>query len=856
MKNKKQFFHGVLFAFFAVVLVLPVSGAGACAVPKMKVQWQNGIFGSGIGLSGISLYDLDRDDKLEIIAGGSESTFGSDNFWYILKKHGASYSQIWISRTYPSISRIVVGDINDDSVPEIYVCTADGSIYVYNGRTRKETGLISVGAAVKSMVIADVDSDGSKEIVATDGTKIYVYSGTFGIKWVSSAYGGDDIAVGNVDNDPDPEIVTTVEDTNGYVIDGVSHELKWNYPNGFGYLLRLSDIDSDGKDEIIGADSWYYITAFDADMKSPKWQITTDLDIDALQVVDTDADGIPEILYGDGQWGAIHCYNAVSTTEMWFIDNPEHGVTDIAFGDVDRDGSAEVIWGAGASSTGPDYLYVADAVNHTIEWSNIHVDGPLSAVDVGDIDGDKEDEIVMVSFDSNSGYDSGVIHIFDATTHRLKWQHMLDNMDWMGVRSVKIRDVDGDGKREFVVTTANIYDGMIQVYNGSTHQLKRQSAGYDGNYFTAIDIGDVDNDGKVEIVAGQGKEHTGAPGVYVIVFDGLTLTEKWKSINLPSTDWGEVYDVKIGDLDGDGHKEIMASVAGDRVYVFDGVTHQMKWLGNVPAYALEAADMNGDSHKELLIGKEDGTVEVYNGLTFAFKAAYKIGNSAVVGLRVDDINGRAGRAEWLVSDSSTFYVFDHSAEKIMTSNIDLGDSVAAYNHINVRDLDDDGKKEIVIGTSYILAQFEVALTPLAPACTKAKAISPTEIRLRWSDFADNEKGFYIERKAGTCRAAEPWSQIASVGANVTVYFDSTVTPSSDYSYRVRAYNSNGNSSYSACSHAFTSASGILVSPSTSEAPSTSSITTFVTLPDCSDDETGFEVMERPITVFGYHQRKR
>ena len=362
------------------------------------------------------------------------------------------------------------------------------------------------------MAIADVDSDGSKEIVATDGMKIYVYSSTFEAKWVSTAYGGQDIAVGNVDNDLHPEIVTTVEGAHGYVIDGVTHKLKWDYPNGFGYRVRLAKIDGDARNEIIGADSWYYITAFDADIKSPKWQITTDLDIDAFQVVDTNGDGIAEILYGDGQWGSINCYNAVSASMMWSINNPDHGVTDIAYGDVDGDGSAEVIWGAGATSTGADHLYVADSVTRSIKWQSTHIDGPLSAVDVGDLDGDGRKEIVMVSFESNSGYDSGVIHIFDAVTHSLKWQHMLDNMDWMGVRSVKIGDVDGDRKKEFIVATGDIYDGVIQVYNGATHELKKQSAGYDGNYFTTMAVGDVDNDGKIEIVAGQGMEHTGAPG--------------------------------------------------------------------------------------------------------------------------------------------------------------------------------------------------------------------------------------------------------------------------------------------------------------------------------------------------------
>jgi hypothetical protein len=102
-------------------------------------------------------------------------------------------------------------------------------------------------------------------------------------------------------------------------------------------------MDSDGMDEIIGASGWYKITIFDADMKTPSWEIVTDLDIGALHVGDTDGDNIPEILYGDGQWGDIHCYDGVTHTERWKIHNPDNGVTDIALGDVDSDAVIEVL---------------------------------------------------------------------------------------------------------------------------------------------------------------------------------------------------------------------------------------------------------------------------------------------------------------------------------------------------------------------------------------------------------------------------------------------------------------------------------------------------------------------------------
>jgi Divergent InlB B-repeat domain/FG-GAP-like repeat len=69
-----------------------------------------------------------------------------------------------------------------------------------------------------------------------------------------------------------------------------------------------------------------------------------------------------------------------------------------------------------------------------------------------------------------------------------------------------------------------------------------------------------------------------------------------------------------------------------------------------------------------------------------------------------------------------------------------------------------------------------------------------QLQLTWTDNSNNEDGFKIERKLGTNGT---FSQITSVGVNVTTYIDPNLTDGATYCYRLAAFNSTGTSAYSA-----------------------------------------------------------
>jgi hypothetical protein len=124
--------------------------------------------------------------------------------------------------------------------------------------------------------------------------------------------------------------------------------------------------------------------------------------------------------------------------------------------------------------------------------------------------------------------------------------------------------------------------------------------------------------------------------------------------------------------------------------------------------------------------------------------------------------------------------------------------------------------------------------PAAPGNLSAAAVSASQINLGWTDNSNNETGFKIERKTGSGGA---YSEITTVGAEVTTYNDTGLNESTAYFYRVRAFNVDGNSTYSneASALTFPNAPGNL----SAAAVSASQINLGWT--DNSGVETGFKI---------------
>lgn len=129
-----------------------------------------------------------------------------------------------------------------------------------------------------------------------------------------------------------------------------------------------------------------------------------------------------------------------------------------------------------------------------------------------------------------------------------------------------------------------------------------------------------------------------------------------------------------------------------------------------------------------------------------------------------------------------------------------------------------------------------------PSWLRVTTVSQTRLDLLWDESSANEDGFKIERKEGCCG---PWTEIATLPANTTIYQSIGLTCNTAYAYRVWAYNAAGNSGKTneAGSTTVSCSAGTVPTPAPSWLRVTPASSTQINLQwdDNSANEDGFKV---------------
>ncbi len=138
--------------------------------------------------------------------------------------------------------------------------------------------------------------------------------------------------------------------------------------------------------------------------------------------------------------------------------------------------------------------------------------------------------------------------------------------------------------------------------------------------------------------------------------------------------------------------------------------------------------------------------------------------------------------------------------------------------------------------------------PTAPSGLSATAVSHEQVDLAWTDNSPDEDSFRVERSAD---GGANWSGLTTTGQNVTAYSDGSVSPETEYSYRVQACNPGGCSDFSSVATATTPAAPTPPAPvSDLTATPLSSSSVRLSWADNSDNEEWFEIRWRRVNQGG------
>ena len=160
------------------------------------------------------------------------------------------------------------------------------------------------------------------------------------------------------------------------------------------------------------------------------------------------------------------------------------------------------------------------------------------------------------------------------------------------IQRVLVADLKHDGTYQILATTTR---GVIYVYDVDTFAPLWQSQDQQFRTVEAIGVGNLDNDDQLEILfVSEGR---------LYIYDGLHFIEEWRSDAL-----FDAHDVVVGDVDNDGTVEIVLSSG----HVLDGRSRTLEWECTQPfGTHLELADVDGDGKLELIAGDSD-VVTIWN----------------------------------------------------------------------------------------------------------------------------------------------------------------------------------------------------------------------------------------------------
>lgn len=233
----------------------------------------------------------------------------------------------------------------------------------------------------------------------------------------------------------------------------------------------------------------------------------------------------------------------------------------VATGDVDGDGRAEIATGTG--SGGGPHVRIFDGVSGAEVWGGFPYEDTFRGgvyVALADVTGDGKVELI-----TGTGVGGGPrVRVIDPRTNAVLSDFMAYEDSFRGGVNVSAGDIDGDGKAEIITGTGEGGGPRVRVFDAISGVQRSDFFAYEDSFRGGVFVstGDLDGDGKAEIVTGTG--FGGGPVASAFHADGTPIGRFLAG----DADYRGGVAVAVGDIDGDGRAEIAAGAAPRSVSVF------------------------------------------------------------------------------------------------------------------------------------------------------------------------------------------------------------------------------------------------------------------------------------------------
>jgi hypothetical protein len=349
---------------------------------------------------------------------------------------------------------------------------------------------------------------------------------------------------------------------------------------------------------------------------------------------------------GTPRWFAFAGDRAlISTGQGWGSDV---SASAMEFGDLDNDGHDEVVV-ARSRISGPRLIVYDDwkrgfsgdpATVRQIDTSGWGSDFDARSLALGDIDNDGKLEIAV---GRSPGGDHQLFLYDDVDTNYRSLRSIRINR---GVNDLEFEDVDGDGMEELLLTRSGegsstagrflVFENLAEGLTSS--EFARWPAGQNGG---AIAVGNFDGTGAPEIAIGRSAA-SGRPRIDIYRHDGTT----YQLVTTLGSEWNGAEGttaLDFGDLDGDGKDELVVGRNGccsgsTKVLIYrwasDGVpptvmaSFGQNWGTDRYATRLVIGDFDGDLRQEIAVGRNDGDndrVILIDDFASGFEGLYTMG---------------------------------------------------------------------------------------------------------------------------------------------------------------------------------------------------------------------------------------